>query len=205
MQPKSLAYLSVRSWPQADIRKVATNVRFCRTALGRVIFLFCVRPALDTSTQAEYTKRQTGSKKSNNFNGEQSASQILPLRPLGSTRPLKGLVKSLNLRKNTKNALLSQLCHSEGELWRHFGSADDNGRCRYGALFTFSSVQSLSDICIDPIRGMRIIDDVMIFPLARSAAFFPTYGEVSSITSLFENVPASVRLLAFSFADRDRT
>jgi len=35
------------------------------------------------STQREYTKSETGSKNPSNFNGEQSVSQILPLRPLG--------------------------------------------------------------------------------------------------------------------------
>jgi len=37
--------------------------------------------SLDASTQGEYTKAETRLKKQNNFNGEQSISQIMPLRP----------------------------------------------------------------------------------------------------------------------------
>ena len=62
---------------------------------------------LYTSTQGEYTKSKPAFEKDKDFNGSKRQSQILPLRPLGSARPLKGFVKSLKLRKNTKKALLS--------------------------------------------------------------------------------------------------
>jgi len=59
------------------------------------------------------------------FQWQKRNPQILPLRPLGSTRPLKGLVNSLNFHKNTKKALLAQIWHSEVELWQHCESADE--------------------------------------------------------------------------------
>jgi hypothetical protein len=59
------------------------------------------------------------------FNGSKAHQQILPLRPLGSTRPLKGLVNSLNFHKKTKKALLAQIWHSEVEPWQHCESADE--------------------------------------------------------------------------------
>jgi hypothetical protein len=37
------------------------------------------------------------------------------------TKQFKRLVNFLNFRKNTKKALLAQLCHSGVELWRQFG------------------------------------------------------------------------------------
>ena len=62
---------------------------------------------LDASTQGEYTKPKPASKNVKDFNASKAQSQILPLRRLGSARSLKGFVKSLKLRKNTKKALLS--------------------------------------------------------------------------------------------------
>ena len=44
------------------------------------------------------------------------------------TKPFKRLVNFLNLRKNMKKSLLSQLCHSEGDLWQHFGSVGTGGK-----------------------------------------------------------------------------
>ena len=52
-------------------------------------------------------------------------SALPPKWPLGSTRPLKGLVNSLNFHKNAKKALL---WHSEVELWQHCESADEQAR-----------------------------------------------------------------------------
>jgi hypothetical protein len=44
------------------------------------------------------------------------------------TKRFKRLVNFLKLRKNMKRPLLSQLCHSEVELWRHFGSVATDGK-----------------------------------------------------------------------------
>jgi hypothetical protein len=44
------------------------------------------------------------------------------------TKPFKRLVNFLNLRKNIKTVLLSQLGHSGVELWRHSESEASSGK-----------------------------------------------------------------------------
>jgi hypothetical protein len=66
---------------------------------------------LDMSTRREYTKLKSRLENRKHFNGSKRNPQILPLRPLGSTRPLNGLVNFLNFHKNTKEALLARQAH----------------------------------------------------------------------------------------------
>jgi hypothetical protein len=47
-------------------------------------------------------------------------------------------VNYLNLRKNMKKALLSQLCHSEVELWQHCDGVESVGRHRSFANYNHS-------------------------------------------------------------------
>lgn len=62
-------------------------------------------------------------------------------------------------------------------------------------LFTFSSVQSLSTIWIDPAIGSRIAGDAMTFPFARSAAFLPTLAPVKSICYFADSDLVNVNLI----------
>jgi hypothetical protein len=66
---------------------------------------------LDASTQSEYTKTEARLKKRNNFNGEQSISQILPLRLGGAkVRRVMWFSKRSARRENIfRNFYLSSL------------------------------------------------------------------------------------------------